>query len=209
MADIPSTVRPKLVRQFSRSGCEYPALKLTLVALKAERSLEVWSDDAYGNPRLVAQYPILAASGTSGPKLAQGDCQVPEGIYKVTWLNPNSRFHLSMKINYPNSFDRKKGVCDGRDCLGDNIFIHGKDVSIGCIAIGDEAIEELFQMVYDMGGAPVKVVIAPFDFRVTSTGGRPEPAGPSWISELYGMIDREIERYVCPGREAGTLALVQ
>jgi hypothetical protein len=58
-------------------------------------------------------YPILAGSGTLGPKLVEGDGQVPEGLYRVESLNPNSSFHLALRVNYPNEFDRAKGKLDG------------------------------------------------------------------------------------------------
>lgn len=207
MEDIPPSVRPKLERQFARVDCAYPARSLTFVVLKEEMELEVWCEDDAGVETLVAVYPVLAASGIAGPKLAQGDCQVPEGIYSVVRLNPYSRFHLSMKIDYPNRFDREKGICDGRSCLGDDIFIHGKDVSKGCIAVGDDAIEELFQMVYDMDGGPVKVVIAPYDFRtVDEVKVRSSSTVTAWLPELYEKIDREMSRFVISQDNADTIA---
>jgi len=71
----------------------------------------------------VADYRITAASGTAGPKLREGDRQVPEGIYRIVGLNPNSRYHLSMKLDYPNAFDRHQAARDGRARPGSDIFI--------------------------------------------------------------------------------------
>ena len=70
------------------------------------------------------EYPILAASGVLGPKLREGDKQVPEGIYGAEALNPNSKFHLSIRLNYPNTFDRRMAQSDGRTQLGGDIMIH-------------------------------------------------------------------------------------
>ena len=70
-------------------------------------------------------------------KLKEGDGQVPEGIYHIDSLNPNSMFHLSIRLDYPNSFDKQQGKIDGRKELGSDIMIHGNTCSSGCLAIGD------------------------------------------------------------------------
>ena len=83
-------------------------------------------------------------SGILSPKLKSYDGQIPEGIYKPIFLNSRSNYHLSIQINYPNNFDKEKGKLDKRVELGDNIFIHGRNATIGCIPLGDHHIEELF-----------------------------------------------------------------
>jgi murein L,D-transpeptidase YafK len=113
----------------------------TLIGLKAEKRLELWAPDAAGRPRLIKTYPILAASGGAGPKLREGDRQVPEGLYAIESLNPNSRFHLSLRIDYPNAADRRRAQAEARTGLGGDIMIHGSNVSIGCLAMGDPAAE--------------------------------------------------------------------
>ena len=87
--------------------------------------------------------PILAASGVSGPK-REGDKQVPEGFYRIELLNPNSRYHLSLRVNYPNADDLERARQDGRalSTLGGDIMIHGGSASIGCLALGDPAVGE-------------------------------------------------------------------
>jgi hypothetical protein len=176
---------------FARAGVTFPPRELTLVALKAEKKLELWASGD-GEYRLIRDYDILAASGTAGPKLRQGDRQVPEGVYRIVGLNPNSNFHLSMKLNYPNSFDLFHAAREGRDDPGSDIFIHGKDRSIGCLAMGDAAIDELFVLVARVGVDHVKVVIAPHDPRAypldPGTGEL-----PIWTDELYAMIASEIQ----------------
>jgi len=118
---------------------------------------------------------------------------VPEGIYQLLYLNPHSRFHVSMKVSYPNEFDRRHAAADGRTRLGGDIFIHGDAVSIGCIAVGDTAIEELYTLVEDTGVRNVRVIIAPNDMR----NGRAEiaPDGPRWIGELYRDIANALAAY--------------
>ena len=140
-----------------------------------------------GEFRLIRDYYILAAGGEAGPKLRQGDRQVPEGIYRITELNPNSHYHLSMKINYPNEFDLFHAGEEGRTDLGSDIFIHGKEASIGCLAMGDEAIMELFVLTALVGAENVKVVIAPHDPRTYPLDSDSEEF-PVWTSELYSII---------------------
>src|SRR5688572_14978772 len=150
---------------------------LLLVAFKEERRLDV-----RGDGRLLASYPILAASGKAGPKLREGDCQVPEGMYKLTTLNPRSRFHLSIRVDYPDEVDRLHG------CTGTDIYVHGGAASIGCIAIGNEAIEELFRL-----AAKVKdrrILIVPWDLRVKP----PPEVAESWMADRYARLKEELER---------------
>jgi hypothetical protein len=180
----------QLMPYFERAGVGYPPREVTLVALKLEKKLELWARDA-AEYRLVRTYDILAASGSAGPKLRQGDRQVPEGIYQIVGLNPNSNFHLSMKLNYPNAYDLYHAEEEGRRDPGSDIFIHGRAVSAGCLAMGDEAIEQLFVLTAQVSKENVKVVIAPHDPRVWPL--EPTAAGqPEWTRELYAMITDEI-----------------
>src|SRR5690606_4961 len=94
--------------------------------------------------RFVRALPVLAASGRVGPKLQYGDYQVPEGFYRIEALNPNSRFHLALRVNYPNAFDRAEAAREGRTHLGGDIMIHGSNASVGCLAMGDVVSEDLF-----------------------------------------------------------------
>jgi murein L,D-transpeptidase YafK len=132
-------------------------------------------------------------SGVLGPKLKEGDMQVPEGLYKVESLNPNSLYHLALRVNYPNSQDRLWGKQDGRSELGSDIMIHGKTCSIGCLAMGDEAAEDLFVLAAETGIDNVTIILSPVDFR---TQGLPEkkPALPPWAGALYDAIKTELEK---------------
>jgi hypothetical protein len=186
-----SYVTGKLNYYFAKAKLSYPPREVTFIALKQEKKLELWARDS-GEFRFIRNYYILAASGVAGPKLRQGDRQVPEGIYRIAELNPNSHYHLSMKINYPNEFDLFHAGQKGRTDLGSDIFIHGKTASIGCLAMGDEAIEELFVLTAQVGAENVKVVIAPHDPRTYPLEADSEEF-PEWTSELYSIISREIE----------------
>lgn len=110
--------------------------------IKDERELELWVQQAEGW-KLRRRYGIAAMSGTVGPKTREGDRQAPEGFYRVTReaLNPRSRYFLAFNIGYPNRYDRELKR------TGSNIMVHGSCVSVGCFAITDESIAELYTMV--------------------------------------------------------------
>jgi len=176
----------RLQARFAAAGLDYPPERVQLIALKQGRRLEVWVWQ--GGWRHLHDYPVFAASGQPGPKLREGDRQVPEGFYRIAALNPNSHFHLSMKLDYPNPFDRLHATLEGRERPGSNIFIHGSAWSTGCLAMGNRGIEELYTLVARVGLRRVEVLIAPWDFR-----RRPVrlPAGaPAWLGELYGYLQR-------------------
>jgi hypothetical protein len=184
---------------FAKAGAVYPPKKAVLLGLKEEKRLEVYAPDAKGGLVFVKAYPIVAMSGGLGPKLRQGDMQAPEGIYGIEYLNPNSSFHLSMKIDYPNAFDRRKATSEKRKNLGGDIMIHGSFVSIGCLAMGDAAIEELFILVARVGIKNIKVVLSPIDFRLRSDPGTScLPSEPGWIQELYDGIRLEMKELPAP-----------
>jgi L,D-transpeptidase catalytic domain len=185
-----ANVKGKLNYYFDKAKVSYPPREVTLIALKQEKKLELWARDR-GEFRFIRDYYIMAASGVVGPKLSQGDKQVPEGIYRIVQLNPNSHYYLSMKINYPNDFDLFHAGQEGRNNPGSDIYIHGKSASIGCLAIGDEAIKELFVLTAQVGASNVKVVIAPHDPRAYPLVADSENY-PEWTPELYSLISREI-----------------
>jgi murein L,D-transpeptidase YafK len=100
---------------------------------------------------LVKSYEVCSTSGELGPKRRQGDHQVPEGFYHIDYYNPWSSYHLSVRINYPNQSD--KILSPFKNNLGNNICIHGDCVSIGCIAIQDENIKEVYWLMVQAHGA--------------------------------------------------------
>jgi hypothetical protein len=179
--------RKSFARDFARAGVPYPPKQLALLVFKKEKRLLVWARSASTAPwKFIRHYPVLAASGHAGPKLRQGDSQVPEGVYRIEHLNPNSSYHLSMKVSYPNDLDRRMAARDGRTRLGGDIFIHGNRVSIGCVAIGDPGIEELFTLVAETGHPRVKVIIAPNDLR--AGGAIIHDEAPRWVGQLYRIV---------------------
>ena len=185
VASVGPKHRPVLEAMAREVAIAYPPPALTLVGLKEEKRLEVWARGPRGWV-LYRAYPVLAASGGPGPKLREGDRQVPEGVYRLTHLNPASSYHLSIRVDYPNAFDRARGAEDGRPALGGDIYIHGKAVSIGCLAIGDHNIEQLFVLMADTGLTDARIVLAP---------GRSldvPPDAPRWTAGLYREIAGEL-----------------
>jgi len=178
-------------------GVAFPPAHVTLICIKDRKILEVWMD---GPPaRKLTEYPLTAFSGTLGPKLREGDMQIPEGIYPLTVLNPNSAFHLSIRVGYPNRFDEAWAAEEGRTNLGGDIYLHGKNASIGCMAIGDAAIEEVFYLVQATGLANAAIVIAPTDFRV----GADSMNVPAKVRTLYDDIAGALQAYRTTPTEEG------
>lgn len=180
--------RERMRPAFAQAGIAYPPQRVVLVGLKQERQLQLYAADADGAMRFIHSYPVLAASGDLGPKLREGDRQVPEGIYKIESLNPNSRYHLSLRVSYPNDEDRRIASEDGRDNLGGDIFIHGKAVSVGCLAMGDDVAEELFVLVADTGLDRTEVLLCPLDLRTS----RPIEKAKPW-KELYATLQLRLQ----------------
>ena len=128
--------------------------------IKYTAELEIWIKvkERY---ELLYTYEVCRQSGYLGPKLKEGDKQGPEGFYCVTKnrLNPNSKFHLSFNLGYPNTYDR------AHKRTGSALMVHGNCVSIGCFAMTDEKIEEIYELVekaLENGQRVVRVHIFPF-----------------------------------------------
>lgn len=135
-------VRPALERDLMAAGLEFGA-PVFIRAFKEERQLELFVQNRKSEKfELFRSYPIAAASGNPGPKLAEGDSQVPEGFYFVppSAMKPDSRYHLAFNIGYPNRYDRSHGR------TGSAIMVHGNRVSIGCLAMTDAKIEEIYTL---------------------------------------------------------------
>ncbi len=184
--------RKRIEAKCRTAGVTFPPARVVLLGLKDEKRIEVYATRKAEEPmRHVASYPILAASGVAGPKLREGDKQVPEGVYPVELLNPNSLFHVSLRVGYPNTFDRENAAREGRTNLGGDIMIHGGDESIGCLAMGDPAAEDLFVLAALAGIDNVRIVIAPLDLR---TRELPTGLDGGWHSDLYTSIRAELAK---------------
>jgi murein L,D-transpeptidase YafK len=153
---------------FTARGVRWPPREVYLRAIKQEDDgspgvVELWAGDGRSPLTLVLSHRICALSGTLGPKRREGDLQIPEGFYQITLLNPYSTFHLSMLVNYPNQSDRILGRRqDPLSSLGGSIMVHGDCVTIGCIPIKDDPIEELYLAVAEvLPRRPVAIHVFP------------------------------------------------
>jgi len=181
-------------RALKAGFAELPA-NILIVVLKDEKQLHVFGGEP-GDERLLASYPVLAASGTAGPKLREGDRQVPEGFYAVESLNPNSRFHLALRVNYPSTADRDAATAERRTNLGGDIMIHGGAGSIGCVAIGDPAIEEVFTLAALVGISNVEIIMTPSGEPVSHVTSDT----PTWVAERYRAMDARLRTLRWEGR---------
>jgi murein L,D-transpeptidase YafK len=136
--------RFEVKKVFRERGIPYPAAEIFLRAFKREHTLELWirpvDQDGFV---LLKSYEICAVSEKPGPKRVRHDMQTPEGFYHINNFNPQSGFHLSLGVNYPNEADVIMNAKDGRSDGGD-IFIHGGCKTAGCVALTDEAIKEVY-----------------------------------------------------------------
>jgi len=182
---------------------------------KLESELELWTEKD-GRFERFATYPICMWSGRLGPKLKEGDRQAPEGFYTVSKeaLNPNSRMHLSFNLGFPNLYDRGKGR------TGSFLMVHGGCASIGCYAVTDGVVDEVWAFVtaaLDQGQD--RIPVHAFPFRMTERNMRLRK-GDKWsgfwadLKTGHDLFDKDRVPpvvSVCEGRyvfEAGSEATV-
>lgn len=116
--------------------------RILLVAYKSEQILELHGyDSKTSNYKKISTYKICNSSGELGPKNEEGDLQVPEGFYFINKFNPLSKYHLSLGINYPNAADLLRTQAKNP---GGEIYIHGDCVTIGCLPMTDDYINEIY-----------------------------------------------------------------
>lgn len=157
VATARKNVAPQLAEHFGRS--------VFLRIIKEDYKLELWLQKPDGGWELFRSYEIAAMSGDLGPKTQEGDEQAPEGFYRVFphALNPRSAYHLSFNIGYPNKYDKSLGR------TGSYIMVHGSDVSIGCFAMTNPVIEEIYTLVNEAfkNGCP-SIPVQVYPFRMTA-----------------------------------------
>jgi len=131
-----------LQKQFAAKGLQWPVKYMYIRSFKYDGQLEVWVANSRKEPyKLFKTYRVCALAGSLGPKRMQGDFQVPEGFYYINEFNPNSNYYLSLGLNYPNASDK---ILSDPVKPGGDIYIHGSCVTVGCIPINDQQIEELY-----------------------------------------------------------------
>ncbi len=156
-----------LQKQFEGKKLTWPAKYVYIRSFKYDSQLEVWvKNEIKDQFQLFKTYKVCALAGTLGPKRMQGDYQVPEGFYYINEFNPKSNYYLSLGINYPNVSDK---ILSDSLRPGSEIFIHGSCVTVGCIPIRDEQIDELYILAAyakDQGQDFIPVHIFPVRFNV-------------------------------------------
>lgn len=184
--------RVENARQRAQAGLgEHFGKPVFIRIIKEEETFELWVQEKNGIWRILKTYAIAGMSGSIGPKTEEGDKQAPEGFYRVypRSLNPRSKFHLAFNIGYPNRYDRELGR------TGSFIMVHGSIWSVGCFAMTDAGIDEIYTLVneaFKAGTESVPVQIYPF--RMTPARMEREKNNehyPFWQHLLPGWLHTE------------------
>lgn len=158
---------PALTARLRAQHLDTSRLEVFLRLLKTHRKLEVWARNQ-GEPafRLLGAWPLAATSGTLGPKRRAGDGQVPEGFYTINRFNPQSQYHLSLGLDYPTPDDvLATGLADP----GGDIFVHGSNVTAGCLPLTDAGMEEVYLLaVAARAAGQVCIAVHLFPFALTA-----------------------------------------
>ena len=190
--------RMRMREHFAERQIDYPPARVLFLFDKSAALADLFVASNEGEWRYLVSYSARAKSGRLGPKLKEGDRQIPEGVYQINFLNRRSRYHLSLRLNYPNEFDIEKARVDGRTNLGSDIMIHGSWVSIGCIALGDSNIEEVYALAEDTGMKNWQVLISPSSPFLSGLLAYRRDGEPSWYGELLASITEVIKREALP-----------
>lgn len=155
---------------------------ILLRIFKQERKLEIWRGKR-GRFQLALNYDICQWSGTLGPKLREGDGQSPEGFYfaSARQLNPNSSYHRAINIGFPNNYDQAQGR------TGSFLMIHGACVSIGCYAMTDSGIDDIYRLVeaaLKSGQKSIPIHIFPFRLTAENLAAHKESAWAAFWNNL-------------------------
>jgi murein L,D-transpeptidase YafK len=173
---VPRYDRTALVADLDAAGFALGAPAHVRI-FKREKRLELWMAREDGRYAMFRGYNICTYSGGLGPKLMEGDLQAPEGFYRVSMrqLNPRSRHYLGFNLGYPNAFDRQHGR------TGSALMVHGGCSSIGCFAITDESVDEVFAvMEAALAAGQDAVDVHVFPFALTATALAAEVHSP-WL----------------------------
>jgi len=163
-------------------------------AFKQESELEVWKQDSSGKMALLKTFPMCRWSGQLGPKVKEGDRQVPEGFYSVTpgAMNPNSSYYLSFNVGYPNNVDRQLGR------TGAHIMVHGDCSSMGCFAMTDAQVADIYALSREaFAGGQTQIQMQSYPFRMTPENlakYRSDPHMAYWRNLKQGNDHFEVTR---------------
>lgn len=196
---VVSAIRTKedsLKKQLAAMHINWPVKQIYVRSFKYDSQLEVWVRNHKNEPfKLFKTYKVCALSGALGPKRIEGDYQVPEGFYYINAFKPRSSYHMALGLNYPNASDQLLS-----DSLkpGNDIYIHGSCVTVGCIPIQNNQIEELYLLAsyaYDQGQDFIPVHIFPVRYNneksreFLSRAAKDDPAYQHFSSRLKEVFD--------------------
>lgn len=194
-----------LQKEFKAKGLQWPAKYVYIRSFKYDAQLEVWVKNSPAEKyKLFKIYKVCMQSGTMGPKRLQGDYQVPEGFYYINEFNTHSNYHLALGLNYPNASDR---ILSDSLRPGNAIYIHGSCVSIGCIPVTDEDIEEIFLIAgYAKANGEDFIPVHVFPFRYNSKRSmeyfkitaKNNPSLQKFALELKGAYDKFEDTHQVP-----------
>ncbi len=131
-----------LRKAFKKKGIKYPSKHIYIRSFKGSNEFELYARNRISDTfTLIKLYKVCALSGILGPKRWEGDRQVPEGFYFIEDFNPRSNYHLSLLINYPNYSDQ---FFSNQEKPGGGIYIHGGCMTVGCLPMTNQYIEEIY-----------------------------------------------------------------
>jgi len=191
---IPAAEQPlskETMSMLGRKGMDTGA-PIFVRIFKEESELEVWKARDDGRFYHFKTYPICNWSGNVGPKTALGDKQAPEGFYRVsdTQMNPNSQYYLAFNLGYPNAYDRSL------QRTGDALMVHGKCKSVGCYAMTDALMEEIYSLAREaLKGGQTSFEVHAFPFRMTEANTvryQGNPNVPFWktLKQGYDFFEK-------------------
>jgi TonB family protein len=179
-----TAARARLRQKFAEKHVFYPPENATILCLKEERLLLL-----FAGGKQIASYPLVSFSGLLGPKLKEGDMQIPEGFYKPTSLDAST--HLCLWVNYPNQSDRAHAALEHRTNLGGAIQIHEGIYSTGCLVIDHEPMAELFMLAHEIGCHKIELIIAPCNL-LTKSPTINFALQPAWLPQLYRALKQSL-----------------
>jgi murein L,D-transpeptidase YafK len=190
-------ISQKTLAQMDALGTS-PSAPTLIRTYKKEAEFEIWKMKSDGQYALLKTYPMCRWSGQLGPKLREGDRQVPEGFYTITpgQMNPNSAYYLSFNVGYPNAFDR------AWDRTGGTIMVHGICSSAGCYSMTDEQIAEIYAIAresFNSGQRAIQMQSYPFKMTAENLAKhRLDPNADFWKQLKNGADHFEVTKTETP-----------
>ena len=184
---------PELVALMEKSGVAQSSPVL-IRTYKKEAEFEIWKMRPDGRYVHLKTFPMCRWSGQLGPKMREGDRQVPEGFYRITpgQMNPASQYYLSFNVGYPNAYDRSHGATGG------SIFVHGACSSAGCFSMTDLQIDQIYAVAREaFSGGQQAIQMQSYPFHMTPenlTKYRNDPNIAFWRQLKEGADNFEVSR---------------